>query len=158
MSPTAHMEISRGSSATISKWSPQLVPGPYWGSFEQLRTGGNVALDSIKPGSVATLRGKSGTFRILLDEDFQKLLGLASEVHRLRGGITLMVQAARVVAKHRDEESIKLLFQSVSMLSESRLLPERDGHEQFEITAEEKAENAEPDLDLKPSDIHRPAL
>jgi hypothetical protein len=105
---------------------------------------------------VATLRGKSATFRILRDDDFQKLLGLASEVYRIRNGITVVAQAAKVVAKHKDQESIELLIRSVSMLGESSVLPERDGHERFEITAKEIADNAEDDFSVNAVKIPRP--
>ena len=104
---------------------------------------------------VATLNSKSATYRILRDDDFQKLLGLASEVHRIKNGITFVVKAAKIVAKHKDQESIELLIQSVSMLGDSRVLPERDGHDQFQITAEEIAENADDDFDVNAA-IPRP--
>jgi hypothetical protein len=155
MSPTGWPE---GSTAALSNWSPTLVAGPYWPSFEQLRTGGTAALEGINLGSVGTLRTKSSVFRIMRDDDFQKLLGLASEVHRLKAGITFVVQAAKVVAKHKDQESIELFFQSVSMLSESRVLPQRDGHDQFVITPEEAAQNTEQGYEPKAADIPRPKL
>jgi len=90
------------------------------------------------------------------DDDFQKLLGLASEVHRIKNGIIFVVQAAKIVAKHKDRESIELLIRSVSMLGESPLLPERDGHDQFEITAKEIADNTEDGFDLNTANIPRP--
>jgi hypothetical protein len=132
-----------------------LTQGPYWASFEQFRTSGSTSLEGIRAGMVATLNSKSATYRILRDDDFQKLLGLASEVHRIKNGITFVVKAAKIVAKHKDQESIELLIQSVSMLGESRVLPERDGHDQFQITAEEIAENADDDFDVNAA-IPRP--
>jgi hypothetical protein len=151
-------ELTPGTGTVISHWSPQLAPGPYWGSFEKLRTMGSTALDGIKAGSVGTLRGKSAIYRILVDNDFQKLVGLASEVHRLKQGITCVLHAARVVAKHQDQESLELLIHSASMLTESRVLPERDGHDRFEITTEEVAENTEQAAPVKASEIRRPTL
>jgi hypothetical protein len=144
------------SSRTVSGWTPILTQGPYWASFEQFRTAGSTSLESIRPGMVATLNSKSATFRILRDDDFQKLLGLAAEVHRIRNGITFVAKAAKIVAKHKDRESIELLIQSVAMLGESRVLPEREGHDRFEMTAEEIAENAEDDFDASVADIPRP--
>jgi hypothetical protein len=82
-------------------------------------------------------------------------------VHRLKRGITFVVQAAKVVAKHPDDrDSIELFYRSASLLSESNLLPERDGHETFQITPGEAAQYAEDD-DLKgirASDIPRPKV
>jgi len=89
----------------------------------------------------------------LRDDDFQRLVGLASEVHRLKSGVTFIMQAARVVAKHKDEESINLLVEYASMLGASRVLPERDGHGQFELTPEDlvnSSDAGEIDLDKIP--------
>jgi hypothetical protein len=143
-------------SGTVSGWIPNLVQGPYWGSFEQFRTSGSSSLDGIRPGMVATLSGKSATFRILRDDDFQKLLGLSSEVYRIKNGITFVVQAAKIVAKHKDQESLELLFRSVSMLGESPILPEREGHDQFQITERESTDNAEDGFDVNAVNVPRP--
>lgn len=144
----------------VSRWSPTFVPGPEWPSFEKFRLSGGTALEAITNGSVATLQVKSNRFRILRDDDFQRLLGLASEVHRLKRGIAIVVQAAKVVAKHpEDQDGIQLLLQSASLLSESNILPERDGHEEFQITPEEAAEYGEGDLqNIRACDIPRPTL
>jgi hypothetical protein len=155
MSPTIFP--SRGST-TISTWSPALAPGPSWSSFEQFRVGGNTALDGIVAGSVATLHSRSGAFRILRDDDFQKLLGLASEVHRLKQGLTFVVSAAKVVAKHKDLESVELLIQSAAMLGESRVLPQREGHNELSMTPEDVAESGAADFDVETLQIPRPVL
>src|SRR6266481_7023433 len=114
--------------STLSSWSIDMVPGPYWSSFEQFRTGGLNALESIRIGSVATLRSKSGAFRILRDEDFQRLWGLASEVHRLQTGLKFVIKAAKVALKHPDQEHVELLIQSASMIAQAPELPQREGH------------------------------
>lgn len=148
------------STTEVSRWSPAFVPGPEWPSFEKFRLSGGTALDAITSGAVGTLQVKSNKFRILRDDDFQRLLGLASEVYRLKRGVTIVVQATKVVAKHpEDQDAIQLLFQSASMLSESNILPEREGHEEFQITPEEAAEYGAGDLDsIRASDIPRPSL
>ena len=120
--------------------------------------GGNTALDGIVAGSVATLHSRSGTFRIVRDDDFQKLLGLASEVHRLKQGLTFVVGAAKVVAKHKDLESVELLIQSVAMLGESRVLPQREGHNELSMTPEEVRESGADDFDVDTLQIPRPVL
>jgi len=141
---------SNGSMASLTTWTPSdLAPGPFWQSFEQYRVSGSTALESIVPGTVATLHSKSSLFRILREEDFQRLIGLASEVHRLKTGVTFVVKAAKVLVKHKDRESMELLLHSALMLNESRVLPEREGHDQFEITAEDAAEStASDEIDL----------
>jgi hypothetical protein len=106
---------------------------------------------------VATLSGRTAAFRLLRDDDFQRLCGVASEVHRLKSGVAFLIQAARVVARHQDKESIEMLVRSASMLSESKVLPERDGHGGFELTAEERADS--PDAgDIDVDNIPRPSI
>jgi hypothetical protein len=158
MAPTLSNPIL-SSTAAVSNWSPNLVPGPEWRSFEQFRVAGSTALEEVAAGSVATLQVKSKTFRILRDDDFQRVLGLASEVHRLRQGITFVVKAAKVVAKHpNDRDSMELLFHSASLLSESSILPEREGHDMFRITPEESEEHGKEGLNIPASEIPRPKL
>jgi len=105
---------------------------------------------------VATLNAKSALYRIVRDDDFQRLLGLASEVHRIKNSIDFVVKAAKIVAKHKDQESTELLMQSVSMLGDYRVLPERTGHGQLAITAAEAAEDAGDDFDVNAANIPRP--
>ena len=142
----------------VSSWSPTFVPGTTWSSFEKFRKSGNTALCAMQPASVGFLEIKSNKFCILRNDDFQRLLGLASEVHRLKQGITFVVKAAKVAAKHpHDRDSIELLFQSAVMLSESSLLPERDGHGSLQISAHDLAGFHE-DEQFRAVDIPRPKL
>jgi hypothetical protein len=143
----------------VSNWFPALIPGPEWRSFEQFRLAGSSAVDGFVTGSVGTLHVKSKIFRILRDEDFQRVVGLASEVHRLKQGITIVATAARVVAKHPDDsDSMELLCRSLSLLNESSILPERAGHDRFQITPEEAKEYKDDDLNMAASEIPRPKL
>ena len=135
-----------------------LIPGPSWSSFERFRKGNNAALEAIPKHGVATLHSKIGTFRVLREEDFQRLFGLASEVHRLKGGLKLIISAARVYSKFRDDEHEALLMEAVSAFAGNLVLPERGGHAEFEITAEEKAAQANDDFDLQAANIPRPEL
>ena len=143
----------------IGNESPSmLVPGPTWTSFEQFRRGGGGALEEIPAHGVGTLRGKTGTFRVIREDDFQRLLGLATDIHRLQKGLSFVIQAAKVVAKHPDREHVQLLIQSASLIAGSSVLPVRDGHEGFQLTAEEEAEQSSDDFDLQTDEIPRPAL
>lgn len=148
------------STTAVSNWSPVLVPGPEWRSFEQFRTVGPAALEGMIPvGRVATLRVKTNTFRIMRDEDFQKLVGLATEVNRLKGGLTVVLSVAKIVAKHpNDPDGLQALCHSISLLNESTLLPERDEHGGFRITPEEAREFGKEDFDLSTLHIPRPIL
>jgi hypothetical protein len=132
-----------------------LVHGPAWESFEDFRTAGKAGLESIPNGGVATLNCKAGKFRILREEDFQYLVGLAAEVQRLAKGVKVVAQAAKVVIKHPDEEHVKLLLECASLIAESPELPQRDGHTPFELSEEDR-KSAEEDFDLVASEIPRP--
>ena len=135
-----------------------LVPGPTWTSFEQFRRGGGGALEEIPRHGVGTLRGKTGTFRVIREEDFQRLIGLATDIHRLQKGLSVVIQAAKVVAKHPDREHVQLLIQSASMVAGSPVLPVRDGHETFQLTAKEEADPSSDVFDLEKAEIPRLAL
>jgi hypothetical protein len=132
-----------------------LTTGPSWTSFEELRTAGNAGLEAIPSHSVATLHCKGGDFRILREADFQLLLGLASDVHRLASGARFIAQVARIAVKHPDEEHLRLLLESASFIAESPELPQRDGHAPFEFIRGE-GDSTEDDFDLVASEIPRP--
>jgi hypothetical protein len=69
-------------------------------------------------------------FRLLRDEDFQLLVGLASEAKRLQGGLTTMVHAAKVIRDHPTSASaLELLLHlateyGVPDTSQPRLTPD----------------------------------
>lgn len=131
-----------------------LKAGPSWSSFEKFRTEGANALESVKDGTVATLQTKTGQYRILEEHDFQKLLGLARDVERLRGGWRVVVHAVRVARKHPDTDSLNMLLEAVTMLGNLPELPTRDGF------APLSPEGLDVDLDdevtLDPAQIERP--
>lgn len=133
-----------------------LRPGPAWNSFEDFRKQGNGALESIQARSTATLNSKAGMFRILREPDFQYLVGLAADVCRLQKGMKFIYQAAKVAQTHPDKESIELLMQSFSLISQSPELPQREGHPPFQLTPEEIKEESSDDFDFANGEIPRP--
>ncbi|MBD2577680.1 hypothetical protein [Oscillatoria sp. FACHB-1406] len=145
------MSVPAENSSTVN-----LQPGACWNSFEQFRTSGAKALASINEGKVGTLQTKTGQYRILEERDFQRLVGLARDVERLRGGLNCVYQAVRVVQKHPDRESIDLLLANVSLLGKLPELPIRESFEALE------PENLETDPDdevlLDPECIEHLAL
>jgi hypothetical protein len=113
----------------FSSAATDLKPGPEWASFEQFRTGGVPALESIRPGHVGTLRAKANTYRILGDRDFQSLIGLAGEVDRLQNGFMTMIHAVRVVKENPHSPSaLDLLIHIATQCIGSPILPARVGH------------------------------
>jgi len=135
--------------------STHLQGGPSWSSFEKFRTEGAKALESLKNGKLATLHTKTGQYRILEEQDFQKLLGLARDVERLRGGLRIVTQAIRVVQKHpEDTDSLNLLVEAVMMLGSLPELPTRD---RFESPVPENIDvDPEDEVILDPGKIERP--
>lgn len=131
-----------------------LQNGPIWSSFEKFRAEGAKALNSLKEGKVATLQTKTGQYRIVEEHDFQKLLGLARDVERLRGGLSILTQTVRVVQKHPDVESLNLLAEIVTMLGSLPELPTRDS---FDPLLPEGIEvDPDDEVDLDPALIERP--
>jgi hypothetical protein len=130
----------------------EMKPGPHWSSFEKFRTEGVKSLESIKEGTVAVLVTKTGQYRIIEEHDFQKILGLARDVARLRSGLKLVLQSARVVQKHPDDsDTIELLVEAVTMLGS---LPELPTQDHFEPLVPESAnEDTEDEVELDPNKI-----
>jgi hypothetical protein len=147
------MSTSLSPSTTLA-----LVPGPVWNSFEQFRKGGNTALEEIPVHGVATLVGRGTTYRVLRDADFQHLVGLAADIHRLQQGLNVIIRAAQVVAKHPDQEHVQLLIHSAALFAGSPVLPTREGHDAFHITPEEVEAQSSDDFDLTAAAIPRPRL
>jgi len=123
-----------------------LVPGPVWRSFEQFRKGGNTALEEIPEHGVATLVGRGTTYRILHDADFQHLVGLAADIHRLQQGLNVVIRA----------EHVQLLLHSAALFAGSPVLPTREGHDAFQLTPEEVEAQTLDDFDLDNAAIPRP--
>jgi hypothetical protein len=130
--------------------------GPSWTSFEEFRKQGSSALESIQPRTAATMMTKAGVYRVMRDEDFQYLVGLASEIHRVQSGMKFVYQAAKVARSHPDSEHLELLMQSLSLIGQSPELPQRAKHDSFELTPEEVAAESSDDLDLSNTEIPRP--
>jgi hypothetical protein len=131
-----------------------LKQGQSWPSFEQFRKEGSKGLESVKDGEVATLKTKSGQYRILEERDFQKLYGLARDVERLSGGLRVVISAIRAVQKHHDEETLKVLLESVHLMGNLPELPTRENFaplepEGFEMEEDEEDEDDEYILDPK---------
>ena len=127
--PTA-TETKLVPSRTAPKSATHLMPGPEWASFEQFRTRGSSALDLVGGGRVGTLRTKADVFRILSDQDFQSLVGLASEVERLKSGLTTIVHAIKVVRENPASPSaLELLLHVATQYAGTPELPGRRRHQ-----------------------------
>ncbi|MEO0014046.1 MAG: hypothetical protein RLZZ535_2435 [Cyanobacteriota bacterium] len=112
------------------------------------------SLAEIKDGVVATLTTKTGQYRIVEEDDFQHLYGLARDVDRLRGGLRMVTVAVRAAQKHPDPENLEVLAEAVAMLGELPELPTRDSFEP--LIPEAPNLDEDDDVMLDPHQIERP--
>jgi hypothetical protein len=94
-----------------------------WASFDKFKLEGAKALEQINAGHIATLITKTGQYKILSETDFQNLLGLASEVRRIKDGLNAIIATASIAQKHRDPESLEALMQVVIAIGDLPRLP-----------------------------------
>ncbi|ELS05117.1 hypothetical protein Xen7305DRAFT_00048570 [Xenococcus sp. PCC 7305] len=127
-----------------------------WPSFEKFRSEGAKALASIKDGAIATITTKTGQYKIIEESDFQAIQGLARDVDRLQGGLSMITVAVRAVQKHPDEETIAVLTQAVAQLGELPQLPTRNSFQPLEVENLGWEEEEDDDLILDPHKIERP--
>lgn len=125
----------------------EIKAGPNWSSFEKFRKEGANALDLVKDGKVASLQTKTGQYRIISEEDYQKLYGLARDVERLRGGMRIVVSAVRAAQKHPDSETLQVLIESINLMNDLPELPTRDRFEPLQPEDIELEEDDEVILD-----------
>jgi hypothetical protein len=122
-----------------SKHHPiNLTLGPRFASFDKLKSAGSNALDAVKQGAIAKLETKTGGYVILEESDFQRLLGLARDVQRLRDGLELVIAAVEAVELHQDQVTIETLVRATKVVGRVPALPTHDGQraaapEGFEI-------------------------
>ena len=136
-----------------------LIQGPSWNTFEEFRCGGSSVLSRIPEGGVATLRtSKSGIFRILRDQDFLRLLGMASEVYRLQQGFRHIRHALEVWIEHPDEKHTQLVMESTEFIAGTPALPEQIGHEPLELLPQERSYEESDDFDVLRDEIPTPNL
>jgi hypothetical protein len=130
-----------------------LKPGRVWKSWEQFRTGGQTELATLEMGEVGQLITRSGSFRVLREDDFQHLAGLARDVDRVQGGLNVIITAARAVREHRDEATVNTLVEVLTYIGDIPALPTRD---RFEPMRPENPD-ADPDdeVELDPAVLRR---
>jgi hypothetical protein len=129
-----------------------LRPGRVWKSFEQFRIGGQSELAELEAGEMGQLITRKGSFRVMREDDFQQMYGLARDVERLQNGLRMVEAAVRSVRKHRDEETIEVLIQAVTLV-DFPTLPTRD---QFETFQPEGLEiDSDDDVELDPAALRR---
>jgi hypothetical protein len=141
-------------SRDISQQLPELTTGPVWTSFEKFRVEGPKSLEKVGQGRVATLQTKSGQYRVLGERDFQAILGLARDVERLRGGLRVVIKAARAVHQHPDDVSLDTLIEAVSLVGSLPTLPIRESF--TPLTPEGLTLDEDDEVTMDPAQIQSP--
>lgn len=141
---------------TVPARETVLQPLSPWRSPEQFRKNLGENLRLIERGHVGTLMTKDNkTIRLLTDEDFQALYGLAKEVDRLRDGIDLIIAAAVSVQKTQDESAVVVLTKAALALGRSPVLPTRHPSKDFNLD-DIKVDESDTDDSFDFNDIKRP--
>ncbi|MFW6296553.1 MAG: hypothetical protein ACOC04_05120 [Halothece sp.] len=127
-----------------------------WKSFEDFRKAGAKALKPVQDGAIATLKTSTGDYRVMSEEDFQNLYGLACDVARLQGGLNVVLTAARAVQKHNDPETVDVLIQTIKMMGNLPALPTREDFEHPQPEESDSEIEAEDEMIDDPSLLERP--
>jgi hypothetical protein len=133
-----------------------LHPLQPWRSAEQFRKNLGENLRLIERGHVGTLMTKENkTIRLLSDEDFQLLYGLAKEVDRLRDGIEVIIAAAVSVQENQNESAVRVLTKAALALGRSPVLPTRTPSKDFNLD-DIAVDESDTDDSFDFNDIKRP--
>jgi hypothetical protein len=127
-----------------------------WKSFEDFRKAGAKALEPVKEGAIATLKTGTGDYRIMSEEDFQNLYGLACDVARLQGGLSVVLTAARAVQKNNDPDTVEVLIQTVKMMGNLSALPTRENFDSPQPEASYSELEDDDEITDDPSLLERP--
>ena len=125
-------------------------------SFEDFRKAGAKALFPVKDGAIATLKTSTGDYRVMSEEDFQNLYGLACDVARLKGGLNVVLTAARAVQKHNDPETVDVLIQTLKMMGNLPALPTRKDFDYPQPEESDSEIEADDEMIDDPSLLERP--
>lgn len=125
--------------------SINLHVGPTWERFEDIRVGAAAKLSSIRNGTMGILKLKKAQYRIISEDDFQKLYGIATEADHLRRDVQLIIQAATIVSESDSEASRKMLQMVAFEISEKVKLSCIDGSQPLKLTDFELGEHDDDD-------------
>jgi hypothetical protein len=127
--------------------------GPQFASFDKFKSAGSNELDVVKQGVIAKLETKTGGYVILEESDFQRLLGLARDVQRLRDGLELVIAAVEAVELHQDQVTIETHVRATKVVGRVPVLPTQDGQR---AAAPEGFEVDDVDVELNPENLTTP--
>lgn len=133
-----------------------LRPSRVWKSFEKFRTGGQSELTALGPGEIGQLLTRTGSFRVLREDDFQHLYGLARDIERVQGGLRVIIAAARSAEQHRDEVTLQALVEAVAVCANFPALPARSADEPVEPEGLPLDQDDLDDIVIDPAAVPRP--
>jgi len=144
------------SKSTTRPTSSSLIEGPVWKSFEQFCKGDEAALNSIPDHGVGMIVNEISQFRIMREDDFQRLIGLATEVQRIQKAFNIALQNAKAAAQHPDKDHMDRFIKSATSLGDNLVFSTRDGLGQYQLTQDEICTQDVEEFDL--AEIPRPRL
>ncbi|GAA0510171.1 hypothetical protein [Deinococcus depolymerans] len=101
--------------------------GPIFEKFEDIRVGAAQKLFEVREGTVGILKLRQKQYRILAEEDYQLLYGMAKDAELLSKEISLVLQAAVVVGESDTEASRTMLKMAALQVKEKIRLTTLDG-------------------------------
>lgn len=101
--------------------------GPIFERFEDIRVGAAQKLSEIRNGKIGILRIKQQQYRILAEEDYQRVYGRALDAEILSKEVSLMIQAAVVVSETDTEAARTMLRMAAMQVKEKVRLVTLDG-------------------------------
>jgi len=91
-----------------------------WESFDELaKQVGSAGLRRLEPGTVAHLRVKQDAFVVTREEDFQRVVGLASDAARLQHMVETLVNGIEMAAAKEDPKLLSFISRVARQLAES---------------------------------------
>jgi len=100
-----------------------------WASFDELaKQVGSAGLRALEPGTLAHLQVKRDSFVVTREQDFQSLVGIASEAYRLSQIVHTLVEGIDLAATRGDPELVAWMrdtaHQMIATLEPTRTSPE----------------------------------
>ena len=101
--------------------------GPIFEKFEDIRVGAAQKLLEVRDGAIGILKIRQKQYRILSEEDYQRLYGMAKDAEILSKEVSLVLQAAVVVGESDTEASRTMLKMAALQVKEKVRLSTLDG-------------------------------
>jgi hypothetical protein len=91
-----------------------------WDSFDELaKQVGSAGLRRLETGTLARLRVKQDSFIVAREEDFQRVIGLASDAARLQHMVETLVSGIEIAAAQADPKMLSFVSEVARQLAES---------------------------------------